>query len=304
MECEALVMPTLIDNVNSQTKAFDTKTIEHVAQDSEELTETNVLNGKRSCLTKTDESVEPKKSSRQIEKFKFVRSASSPAMIPEKPTKNYTSHNGLKKTENGMDHHWKRKVRNVSFDECVHVLTKCSVIEIPLKNSTLENETCNCKSRNGILKRGEGVGVKKTVTFEREDLVRSAIFSHDLSEFEEVCQQWEANFNKKLSDGLTPLHLASISGSYRIVQLILKHGGKIDETDDLGWTPLHYAVSYGNIPCALVLLQAGADINAPTADYCTAIELATQDEMLLLLGRVMNGVSFKTSSDQNKETYV
>lgn len=304
MECEALVMPSLIDNVNSPTKPLDTENIEYIAQDSEELTQTTVSNVKRSCLTKTDKLVAPKKSSRQIERFKFIRSASAPVMVVEKPTKNYTSNNGLKKRENGMNHHWKKKARNVSFDECVHVLTKCSVIEIPLKNSTLENETCNCKCRNGILKRGEGVGVKKTVTFEREDLVRSAIFSHNLSEFEEVCQQWEANFNKKLSNGLTPLHLASISGSYRIVQFILKHGGNIDERDDLGWTSLHYAVSYGHVPCALVLLQAGADINARTADYYTAIELATQDEMLLLLGRVMNGVSFKTSLDQNKETYV
>jgi hypothetical protein len=31
------------------------------------------------------------------------------------------------------------------------------------------------------------------------------------------------------------------------------------------------------------------------------MELAKQDEMLLLLGRVMNG---KSSLDQNKETYV
>ena len=112
------------------------------------------------------------------------------------------------------------------------------------------------------------------------------------------------NINKKLSFGLTPLHHASIAGSFRIVQFILKHGGSVDETDELGWTPLHHAVSYGHIPCALVLLQAGADISARTADQWTTIELTTQDEMLLLLGRIMNGMPIKSSSDQNKETYV
>ena len=301
MECQALVMTPLIENVNYQTKAIDTKKTEYVARDLEEPIKADVSTIKNSCAAKKFEVIAPKKSPRQIERFKFKRADSSPVMVSEKPTKNHTSNNALKNRENGM----KKRGRTVSFDECVHVLTKCSVIEIPLKNSTLENSGCYCKCRKGILRRGEGAGVKKRVTFEQEDLVRSAILNHNLSEFEEVCQQLEINFNKKLSDGFTPLHLAGISGSYRIVQFILKHGGKIDETDDLGWTPLHHAVSHGHIPCALVLLQAGADINARTADYCTAIELATQDEMLLLLGRVMNGVLLRRSSlDQNKETYV
>ena len=304
MECEALVMPPLIDNVNYQTKAIDTNNTEYAARDLEEPIEADVSTIKNSCAAKKFEVIAPKKSPRQIERFKFKRADSSPVMVLEKPTKNHTLNNALKNRENGMNHQWKKRGRTVSFDECVHVLTKCSVIEIPLKNSTHENSGCYCKCRKGILKRGEGASVKKRVTFKREDLVRSAILNHNLSEFEEVCKQLEINFNKKLSDGLTPLHLAGISGSYRIVQFILKHGGKIDETDDLGWTPLHHAVSHGHIPCALVLLQAGADINARTADYCTAIELATQDEMLLLLGRVMNGVLLRTSLDQNKETYV
>jgi hypothetical protein len=310
MECESLVVASLIDNVNSCKTVFDIKNTETVVQDSDgAIIEREVSKVKSSCLKKSKELKAPKKNSRQIERFKFTRSASSPVMVVENPTKNSTSNNEIKESnrENRMNHEWKKKGRNVSFDEYVHVLTKCSVIEMPLKNSMLENNessTC-CKCRKGILKHGEGNSVKKTVAFEQEELIRSAILNHDLSEFAEVCQQWEINFNKKLSNGLlTPLHLASIAGSFRIVQFILKHGGQVDEADELRWTPLHYAVLYDHIPCALLLLQAGADIGARTADHRTPIELASQDEMLLLLGRVMNGLSLKASLDQNKETYV
>ncbi len=306
MECEQLVVASLINNVNSCNNVFDTKNTKTAVQDSDGVTTREISKVKSSCPN--DESRATKMNSRQIGKFKVIRSASSPIMIAENPTKNDTLDNGIEERdkENERNHKWKKKGRNVSFDECVHVLTQCSVISVPLKNSILENNktlTC-CKCRKGILKQGEGNSVKKTVTFEREEILRSAILNHDLSEFSEVCQQWEVNINKKLSFGLTPLHLASIAGSFRIVQFILKHGGSVDETDELGWTPLHYAVSYGHIPCALVLLQAGADISARTADQWTTIELTTQDEMLLLLGRIMNGMPIKSSSDQNKETYV
>lgn len=218
-----------------------------------------------------------------------------------------SDHQEILRENKSRNYSWKKKGRNVSFDECVHVLTKCAIIEMPLKNSMFgENmsSTC-CKCRNGILKDDEvNKDHRKSVKFEREELLRTAILNRDLPEFEEVCQHWEMNFNKKLSNGLALIHLASISGSLRILQVILKFGGKVDEPDNLGWTAFHYAVLHDHVPCALALLQAGADIGARTADYRTAIELATEDEMLLLLGRAMNRVTIKASLDENKETYV
>ena len=298
MECESLVMASLINNVNSCKKVYNTK---NTMKDSDGIITRELPKFKAS----NNEQRPSKQNLAQHEKPKVSRSASHPVIAVENSTKNVTlySDNKERQRENEMHHKWRRKGRNVSFDECVHVLTQCSVIEVPLKNSILlNNKSSTCyKCRKSILKHGEGPGVKKTVTFEQEEVLKSAILNHNLSEFSKVCQQWEINFNKKVSEGLTPLHLASIAGSFRIVQFILANGGKVDERDEEGWTALHYAVLYGHIPCALVILQAGADLNARTEDHWTAVELTTQDEMLLLLGRVMNG---KSSSDQNKETYV
>jgi hypothetical protein len=305
MECESLVVASLMNNVGSCNEVYDRKNSRNSAKDSDGINthEDTKLNG--SCAN--DELRESKRNSKQNEKPKVTRSVSHPVMVAENSRKNATSNHDIireRYKESEMHNKWRRKGRNVSFDECVHVLTQCSVIEIPLKNSILENNkssTC-CKCRKGILKHGEDAsGTKKTVTFEQEEILKSAILNRNLSEFSKVCQQWEVNFNKKLSVGLTPLHLASTAGSFRIVQYILANGGKVDERNELGWTALHHAVSYGHIPCALILLQAGADLNACTDDHWTAMELAKQDEMLLLLGRVMNG---KSSLDQNKETYV
>ena len=304
MECESLVVASLID-VNSRKQIHDKNSGQTIQEDACEVIQSEVPKVKSSYPKNCVELKAPKNNSRMIEKFKFTRSASSPVMVVENLNKKFINHGSVEK-DNKMSNKWKKKGRNVSFNECVHVLTKSSVIEMPLKNSMLENAKSQsfCKCRKSTLKCDECVGEKKAVTFEREELIKSIILNQNLSEFTEVCQQWEVSFNKKMSNGLTLLHLASIAGSLRIAQFILKNGGRIDEIDNDGWTALHYAVLHNHIPCALMLLQVGADINARTADHCTVIELATQDEMLLLLGRVMNGVAMKTSLDQNKETYV
>ena len=304
MECEPIIVASLIDNVNSCKNVFDIKSSDTITQNTQRRFDGEDPNAKSTCMK---ESRTSNKKQRQVERFNFTRSASSPVIVVQSPPKHCTPSDEVKesRTENGTGCELELKPRHVSFDECVHVLTKCSVIEMPLKNSTMEDNmsTCGCQYRKGILKHEIGTKMKK-VSFERDELLRMAIIDHDLSEFVHVCQQWKANFNTKLSNGLTPLHLVSIEGCFRMVQFILQQGARVDELDEYGWTSLHYSALHGHVPCAMVLLQAGADINARTADQRTVIELAAQDEMLLLLGRVMNGPTIKACLDENKETYV
>ena len=229
MEYESFVVAPLINNVSSCKTVCDRS---NTVKESDGITTCEVAKLKGG----NGEQKATKMNSKQNEKPKVTRSASHPAIVVKNSTQTVILNNENKETqrENGMHHKWRRKGRNVSFDECVHVLTQCSVIEIPLKNSILENNkspTC-CKCRKGILKHGGGeAGVNKTVSFEQEEILKSAILDHNLSEFSKLCQQWEVNFNKKTSEGLTPLHLASIAGGLRIVQFILANGGKVDERD-------------------------------------------------------------------------
>ena len=94
-----------------------------------------------------------------------------------------------------------------------------------------------------------------------------------------------ADVEAKDADGRTPLDIAAARGhvgflnvllrhavheSPQMVALLIEHGAEADARDDIGWTPLHYALLgyYGHgydIPAANVLLEHGADINAATA---------------------------------------
>lgn len=74
-----------------------------------------------------------------------------------------------------------------------------------------------------------------------------------------------ANVNKKIRDGRTPLYLAANAKANRplIVQLLLKHGANVDETGG-GWgneTPLMVAITNARDPEVIELLvEAGASL--------------------------------------------
>ena len=66
-----------------------------------------------------------------------------------------------------------------------------------------------------------------------------------------------------------PLHLAAKYESPRVAVLLLEHGAEVSPRDDIGWTPLHYALLDGTdrpgLRTANILLEHGADVNAATA---------------------------------------
>lgn len=280
--------------------------------------------------TSTRDSVFPeenKKRSRRIGRFRFARSLSSPAMIlrggkERVPARKAMDKEGIKeeveRLENVEDTLQVRP-KHVSFDESVHVLTMFSVVKMPLRRISARiasgsqgpagEDWTNCgrgQRRAGCLKNRVEFSqiTTKKVAFSGDEMLKAAILEHDFPEVERLCQQCDARVNKKLSNGLTLLHISSIEGCFRILQYILNQGGSADAMDDRGWTPLHYAALHGNVPCALALLSAGANIDSMTRDYQTAIELAGDDGMILLLGMIMNGALGDEKVSQNKETYV
>ncbi len=95
-----------------------------------------------------------------------------------------------------------------------------------------------------------------------------------------------ADVNAKTKTGETPLHWA-VRGhggfhwsmpfgedanrekkvnSAAVVQLLLGAGASVDARDDKGWTPLHWAATYGHVDLARILVTAGADPNIKVKD--------------------------------------
>lgn len=62
-----------------------------------------------------------------------------------------------------------------------------------------------------------------------------------------------------LEGGVTPLHLAVLSGTAETARTLLEQGAAIDRQDVAGGTPLHWAVREGREEMARLLLERGAD---------------------------------------------
>lgn len=75
-------------------------------------------------------------------------------------------------------------------------------------------------------------------------------------------------------NGETPLMMASIQGNLPVVRkLVLEKKAKIDH---IGWTPLHYASSKGQLEVAQFLVANGADVNSQSLNGTTPLMMAAQ----------------------------
>jgi ankyrin repeat protein len=51
------------------------------------------------------------------------------------------------------------------------------------------------------------------------------------------------------------LHHAAAYGDRSCIELLLNAGSNVNSTDEKGWTPLHIAVSKGNLPNVETLIR-------------------------------------------------
>jgi quinoprotein dehydrogenase-associated probable ABC transporter substrate-binding protein len=78
-----------------------------------------------------------------------------------------------------------------------------------------------------------------------------------------VEHQADANLTDR--SGWTPLMWATWGDNPALVNMLLQHRAKLDATDKDGLTPLGIAAQNGKLKATRVLLDAGADVNAPIA---------------------------------------
>lgn len=70
-----------------------------------------------------------------------------------------------------------------------------------------------------------------------------------------------APVNEKNGQQLTPLHIAADRGATDLMEVLLKHGAKINALDGLGQTALHRASRVGQLGAVQTLLSYGADLS-------------------------------------------
>lgn len=89
---------------------------------------------------------------------------------------------------------------------------------------------------------------------------------------------YEVDCSKWTSKGWDELHVAAaLDRTEEVLEFVKKNGAgrnSLDCRDNMGRTPLHVAVGKGNIQCARVLVELGADKDAKSRDGRTALHRA------------------------------
>ena len=91
--------------------------------------------------------------------------------------------------------------------------------------------------------------------------------------------------NLRNMDGTNALWAACVADSFAIADVLLQRGADIDNQNDNGATVLMYAASNGRTQWVDYLLGAGADIRLRSVDDYSALDLASNVEILRLLGK-------------------
>ncbi|CAM9257797.1 unnamed protein product, partial [Ectocarpus sp. 13 AM-2016] len=107
----------------------------------------------------------------------------------------------------------------------------------------------------------------------------------------------------------TPLMVASVVGSSRVVRDLLRQGASVSVADSDGYTALHHSVHHKNLAVSKDLIEAGADLEArPGGVYDTPLHVAAtkgfcQGMVVLMDSRLDDGSTplFVAASDGRLE---
>ena len=106
----------------------------------------------------------------------------------------------------------------------------------------------------------------------------AAFFANVTPQEVEDCLQWGADVNETDDNGNTPLHWAGYNENPEIAIALLDAGADVNATNNVGSTPLLMASSNENPDVAIALLDAGADVNATNNVGSTPLLMASSNE--------------------------
>lgn len=100
--------------------------------------------------------------------------------------------------------------------------------------------------------------------------------------------------------GEKPLHTAAKKGELSKLNSILSMPVNLNDYDELGYTPLHYAVMNGHMECVRRLLEKGANVDMITNNLSksTALHLAVYNKSKLIIKLLLSyGADYSTIKD-------
>ena len=109
-------------------------------------------------------------------------------------------------------------------------------------------------------------------------------YQEDRAKLEAVLETNPGLINLADEDGLTPLHLAALSGNLAALELFLSSQAvSVDHLDTGGHSALHWAVVCQRVDCVKLLLLHGAQINLPDRSGAGALHYAVQADQAALV---------------------
>ena len=81
--------------------------------------------------------------------------------------------------------------------------------------------------------------------------------------------------SRSFNDGLTPLHLTSMTAHVDLVRMLTERGADVSAQSQGGKTPLHSASGMGRVDVAQILVERGADVSARDKDGRTPLHCAS-----------------------------
>lgn len=102
----------------------------------------------------------------------------------------------------------------------------------------------------------------------------------------------QISVNEKNKFGLTPLQQSCLEGNIRLVMVLLDHGADIEGKDDKGWTALHFGIIAGHCSIVSLLIESCADLTCVDCKGRLPIDLAQNEDMLVLLATAMESAGY------------
>lgn len=95
------------------------------------------------------------------------------------------------------------------------------------------------------------------------------------------------HLNEKNKDFLTPLHLAADNSHLDLMEVLLRHGAKVNALDGLGQTALHRCTKEDNVQACRLLLSYNVDSSIVSLQGYTAAQLAGENAQKLFQGKLL-----------------
>ena len=104
--------------------------------------------------------------------------------------------------------------------------------------------------------------------------------------------------NEKDQSGKTPLHYACITGKTATAVALIERGGSVNEKDHIGRTPLNRACYHGHSATAIALLENGAvDVNDRGSSGHTPSSYACMDCTVDVVLRIIRQGAILAAAD-------